>query len=89
MNALEVAQAVAESKIELCAFPSTIKSGEYVVEPLGYPDLGENVPGAFILDVFTASTIVRLHKRLNEQNRAIMEALPLPKMAAVALMVVL
>jgi len=89
MNALEVAQAVAESKIELCAMPSITNPGEYVVLPLSYPDLDENSPRAFILDVFTASRIVVLHNRLNEKNRALMEDLPLPKMAAVALMVVL
>jgi hypothetical protein len=88
MNALQIAQAVAASKTTLCAQPSATKPGEYVVLPLGYPELYEEATGFFVMDPFTASRIVSLHKSLNEQNRAIMEDLPLPKMAAVALMVV-
>jgi hypothetical protein len=81
MTALEVAQKVKQDHQALLFRERAKEPGQYDVRDLG----DRNPKGWVILDGWSASAIVAVYENLNEKNRATFAALPLIKMAVVAM----
>jgi hypothetical protein len=81
MSAIEAARKVRDEKQCHLLRPRLNEPGQFDAKPYG----AGSKRGWFYLDLFTASAMVAVSEALNDENRKNFEALPILKMARVAM----